>query len=84
MNGEWSLLDDGFYSMEAVLADFTDAYLKSRGVEATQNAPATQKARLIDYQTLEMQETMYYDVSFEDEGEKKVKVEIISRFERLK
>lgn len=85
INGEWSLLDDGGYSLDGQQsADLSRQYVEDHGIEMTQYAPATAIAILIDNQTLGMQETVYYSVVTEDRGKVKVEVEKTSKFVRIR
>ena len=85
INGEWSLLDDGGYSLDGQQsADLSQQYFEDHGIEMTQYTPATAIAILIDNQTLGMQETVYYSVVTEDRGKVKVEVEKTSKFVRIR
>lgn len=78
LNGKWSLMDDGYYSLDAELSDY---FSQKEGY--TEFAPATHIARLIDNQTLEMQQMIHILITT-DEGETKLEFEITSLFERIK
>lgn len=85
INGEWSLLDDGGYSLDGQqTADLIQQYAEDQEIEVTQYAPATAIAILIDNQTLGMQETVYYSVVTEDRGKVKIEVEKTSKFVRIR
>ena len=85
INGEWSLLYDGGYSLDGQQsADLSQQDLEDQGFEVSQYAPATAIAILIDNQTLGMQETRYYSVVTEDRGKVKVEVEKTSKFVRIR
>lgn len=86
--GEWSLMDDGYYSLDAEQSDYFrhrfEDYFGQRAEDVyTEFAPATHIARLIDNQTLEMQEMIHF-LFTTDEGEGKLEFEDIYLLERIK
>lgn len=88
VNGKWDLLDDGIYyslgndNYINPMSEFASRYF---GEDWTEYAPATYVARLIDNQTLEVQERVYPTVANEEgEGEGQWILESTELYVRIK
>lgn len=84
-SNEWVLLDDGIcYSLGYDTHILSNLISQMVGEDWIECAPATYLAKLIDNQTLEVQESVYATVAKnEGEGEGKCEIEMTGLYERI-